>query len=161
VKASAVLSPGGSYRYLLSREWDEALPRCLFIMLNPSTADATQDDPTIRRCIGFAKAWGYGTLDVCNLFAWRATDPKALLKVADPVGPENDAHIRRAAAGAGLVVCAWGNHGMLMLRGKAVNDLLRREGIASSCLGVTGTGQPKHPLYLRGDSIAVQYGGPS
>ena len=105
-KNAAAFSPDRRYRYTLRRQWDDALPYCLFVMLNPSTADATQDDPTIRRCIGFTKAWGFGGLLVGNLFALRSTDPAALYHADDPVGPENDSCLRTLRDEAALSVAA-------------------------------------------------------
>src|SRR5262245_19133112 len=92
----ALISPCGLYRYWLTRTWDNSLRRVCWVMLNPSTADAEQDDPTIRRCVGFARSWGAGGIIVVNLFAFRASDPKALLRAADPVGPDNDGHILKS-----------------------------------------------------------------
>lgn len=119
---------------------------CLFIMLNPSTADEVKDDPTIRRCIGFANAWGYGILEICNLFAWRATRPNDLKAAEDPVGPENDRYILEAAGRAEKIVAAWGNHGQHFGRSVEARALLRGHNI--ECLGVTQLGEPKHPLYV-------------
>lgn len=144
----AVFDPHGVYRYRLWRTWDTALPAAAFILLNPSTADASHDDPTLRRCLGFARAWGYGGVEVVNLFAWAATDPAALRTCPDPIGPANDAAILAAVTGAPLVVAAWGNNGRLHDRAAAVLRLL--DGIALTCLGLTGAGQPRHPLYTRG-----------
>ncbi len=114
-------------------------------MLNPSTADAERDDPTIRRCAGFARSWGFGGMTVVNLFALRATDPARLRRARDPVGRDNDRHIA-AAASAGLVVVAWGVHGRLGERDRAVLALL--SGCRPGCLGTTRGGHPRHPLYL-------------
>lgn len=144
----AVFSPCRTYRYVLRRPVGLGGGTCLFVMLNPSTADETVNDPTIRRCMGFARDWGYGLLLVANLFALRSTDPRALYAAEDPVGPENDRHILAAASEAGVVVCAWGNHGAHLDRGRAVASLLKGEGVEARCLGVTGTGQPRHPLYI-------------
>lgn len=135
------------YRYTLRRSWDTQLPVVLFVGLNPSTADETHDDPTIRRCMGFARRWGYGGLIVVNLFAFRATNPRALRGANDPVGPENDAWILRGQAEAERVVTAWGNGGTF--RGRAEEVLPRlREPYA---LGINQSGQPVHPLYVRGN----------
>lgn len=139
----------GPYRYRLERAWEPAKARCAFIMLNPSTADARQDDPTIRRCIGFARKWGFGGLVVGNLFALRATDPRELLRAVDPVGPENDAHLLAIARTAGLVVAAWGTMAELRGRGAAVRESLEREGVELQVLGLTAEGYPRHPLYLK------------
>ncbi len=135
-----------SYRYTLSRAWDETAPAMTFVLLNPSTADATHDDPTLRRCIGFARRWGYGSLTVVNLFALRATNPRALRAADAPVGAENDAHIIAACEGAARIVCGWGNHGILHARDIAVCGLLLD--FPLWCLGTTKQSQPKHPLYV-------------
>lgn len=137
----------GPYRYLLWRRWADAAT-VLFVMLNPSTADARRDDPTIRRCSGFARAWGFGGVEVVNLFAWRATDPRELRRAADPVGPENDRVIAAAAARNHAVIAAWGNHGALGERDRQVAALLAR--FRPRCLGApTARGAPRHPLYVR------------
>jgi hypothetical protein len=127
-----------------------------FVMLNPSTADAVQDDPPVRRCVAFARAWGYGGLVITNLYALRATDPGALWRAADPVGPDNEEYLRRHATRAALVVCAWGTHGrpvrggMGRVRGRGPVVLRRLEswGVAPRALRLTAAGQPAHPLYL-------------
>lgn len=147
----AIFSPCRKYRYALTRVFATlASPQraCLFVMLNPSTADENTDDPTIRRCVGFAESWGYSRLDVVNLFALRATDPAALLVAIDPVGFDNDRYIEFYARGADLIVCAWGAHGVLNGRSLAVTKILHDAGFALKCLGLTASGQPKHPLYI-------------
>ncbi|NTI22396.1 DUF1643 domain-containing protein [Rhizobium rhizogenes] len=143
---TAVISACGSYRYRLERSWDSELPTVAFIMLNPSTADAAQDDPTIRRCVGFAKSWGFGRLIVGNLFALRSTDPTTLYMHSDPIGPDNNAHLRAIAACAEQIVFAWGNHGLLHERGRRVAEMLDHCNV--SALHVTSKGQPGHPLYV-------------
>jgi hypothetical protein len=156
VKTGAVFD--GVYRYLLWREWDPGVPRLAFVMLNPSTADATSDDPTIRRCIGLARIWGYGALEVVNLFAYRATHPRELRKANHPVGSENDQYILDAARRVDKVVLAWGNHGAWRDRDKAVLGLL--SGIENlCCLAVTQAGQPHHPLYVSNKVMPVPYEG--
>lgn len=117
----------------------------MFVGLNPSTADETQDDPTIRRCIAFAKAWGYAGLCMTNLFAFRATDPKDMRAAAEPIGPANDEHLRTLADGAGVIVAAWGANGTHLGRDVAVRKMLP----ALHCLALTKGGHPGHPLYLR------------
>lgn len=149
VRRTAEISACGRYRYTLRREWDAAAGTVCFVMLNPSTADALVDDPTIRRCIGFARSWGYGAVEVRNLFALRATDPKELLSAPDPVGPKGDESLRRAAFTVGLVVVAWGAS-VPFGRDRRALELL--EGTTLACLGLTKGGGPRHPLYVRGDA---------
>jgi hypothetical protein len=151
-------SKARTYRYLLTRIWDPALRPAVFLMLNPSTADAMDDDPTIRRCTGYAKREGAGGLVVVNLFALRSTDPRVLRHHADPVGPLNDVFIRQATAGAGTVIAAWGAAGVEHGRGPGVTQTLRKRGVALKCLGTTSTGQPRHPLYLPGNAVLEPYG---
>ena len=140
-----IFSPCRTYRYALWREWIGGYGYAMFVGLNPSTADETQDDPTIRRCIAFAKAWGYSGLCMTNLFAFRATDPKDMKASADPTGPENDAHLLALADGAGVIVAAWGANGIHKGRDANVRNLLP----ALHCLALTKDGHPGHPLYLR------------
>lgn len=147
------------YRYALGRTWDPTKPTCAFVMLNPSTADAFQLDPTIRRCIGFATRWGYGSLLVGNLFALRSTDPAAIYRERDPVGSANDLHLRGIWERSEIVVTAWGNHGSLGDRSTKVMGILGD--IRTRHLGLTGSGQPRHPLYMRGDVNPVAYGSAS
>ncbi|HEY7906212.1 MAG TPA: DUF1643 domain-containing protein [Wenzhouxiangella sp.] len=147
MKREATFSSCQRYRYSLLREWSATQSKVLFVGLNPSTADAELDDPTIRRCIGFAKAWGFGGLYMGNLFAYRSTDPKGLLATSDPIGPDNDAVLLQLAQAASLVVAAWGNHGTLMDRAEQVKSLCR----PLSILKLNRSGQPAHPLYLKGD----------
>jgi len=146
--ASAELSPCGRYRYYLSRSWSFGVHRrVLFIMLNPSTADGRLDDATIRQCRRLAQYWGFGGLDVVNLYAWRSTDPRQLLQVADPVGPDNDERIRRALQAADEVLVAWGANAGAD-RADQVRLLLAGCGKPVQCLGLTRSGTPRHPLYL-------------
>lgn len=145
---AAVLSPDEQYRYFLSRTIAPDGPAVLFIGLNPSTADATTDDPTIRRCVAFALSWGASAMWMVNLFAFRSSSPKALRMASDPVGPRNDEWIERAVAAADLVIAAWGNHGALLDR---ANGVLQRHGPRLQALRLTRTGMPGHPLYVRAD----------
>lgn len=151
---SAVIDSTEKYRYLLTRIWDEDLPLAVFIMLNPSTADAEHDDPTIRRCIGFAKDWGYGGIKVVNVFAYRATNPKELLNVIDPIGPDNYKYIKNAVANAGIVIAAWGATSVKNRQAyKDAINTIKNAGIEKIfCLGTTYSGCPRHPLYVRGDT---------
>ncbi len=155
----AIFSEDGRYRYTLRRTGLGGDGQCLFIMLNPSTADAETDDPTIRRCTSFAKAWGFSQLWVGNLFAYRATDPKELLTVDDPVGPDNDRYLMDLAMSANLVVCAWGNGEMPVKgrRGQGVLTELVWEGLTIHHLGMTKSGRPKHPLYLKASTIPIEW----
>lgn len=160
VTSDALLSPDGRYRYWLTRKWGEGLRIC-WVMLNPSTADANIDDPTIRRCIGFSKAWGYGSLIVVNLWAARATDPKALLTMGDPVGPDNAEAIDLAINGSAQVILAWGSFADRMAakgrRQPHPDASARQAPVPVHCLGRTKSGQPKHPLYVRGDQPLVPW----
>lgn len=143
----AKMSPCRSYRYSLERHWNVKLPSVMFIGLNPSTADEQTDDPTVRRCIGFAKRWGFGSLILTNLFSYRSKDPKHLLVVDDPIGRWNDRWIDQAAERADLVVAAWGALGGIMARDQVVAARIA----TLYCLGKTKGGHPRHPLYLAGD----------
>lgn len=147
IEQGATFSACGRYRYRLVRTWDAGLPRVAFVMLNPSTADATQLDPTLRRCLGFARDWGFGSMVIGNLFALRSTDPQVLYRDADPVGPSNDQALQDIAVEAQLVVCGWGVHGTLRGRGKTVAARLAQLR-APHALRLTRDGHPCHPLYL-------------
>ncbi len=172
IRSEALFSTDRRYRYTLERRWDESRWPAMFCCLNPSVADETRNDPTVTRCINYARAWGYGGLLMLNIFAYRGTDPKVLKQAEDPVGPENDYWIRKSAERAGIILCAWGNHGLLKNRGSEVARLLQREeplaiGMQVPAgtlvttqftaikglhhLGLTGANQPRHPLYLKGD----------
>jgi hypothetical protein len=153
MRRDAIFSPCGQYRYVLRRSWARHLPTVLFIALNPSTADHRVDDPTIRRCIGFAKSWGFGRLAVGNLFAYRSTDPKRLRIADDPVGPMNDRWLTTLASRAELTVAAWGVHGSLHGRADAV--VSRLTGLHH--LGITRHGHPRHPLYLPSDVMPMRF----
>lgn len=161
---SAVISDDGLYRYELRRTWHVGRPDCVFIMLNPSTADATEDDPTIRRCVDFARRWECGRLIVVNLFAFRATKPVDLFKATDPVGPENEDYVRRAVDHAdyhgGKIICAWGSHGEHMEQDRTVLGWIEAEcKNPPMALSVTKSKQPGHPLYLKADSVPFPYSG--
>ncbi|MCW9028359.1 MAG: DUF1643 domain-containing protein [Kangiella sp.] len=148
---SAIFSPCKQYRYLLKRESNSFYvdkTTSLFVMLNPSTADENINDPTIRRCIGFAETWGCAGLIVANLYAYRSTDPKKLNQVSDPIGPENNAHLEKLAKEYDDVVFAWGNNANTA-RAKQVIEIFQKHGSRAWCLGVTKAGHPKHPLYIR------------
>lgn len=150
----AVLSEDGVYRYELYRRWADSTRPVLWVMLNPSTADAEIDDPTIRRIIGFSQSWGFQAAIVCNLFALRATNPQALRTHSDPVGPDNDDHLMRAVCASDRIVVAWGAHTFASSRAAWVKKLLPNP----HCLGVTKEGHPRHPLYVRADAQLVKWG---
>lgn len=157
---ATVFSPCRNYRYTLWREWDvdpniQAPPFVAFIGLNPSTADEVQDDPTIRRCIGYSKRWGFSRFCMLNVFAFRATDPKEMKRALEPVGTDNDFHIQRIVKSADLVVCAWGNGGDYLHRGRRVLVMLREADVQPHALGLTTNGVPKHPLYLHSSLCAI------
>lgn len=159
VASGATLSPDERYRYALFRRWatNPESPSLVVIGLNPSTADATLDDPTIRRCVGFAREWSFGGLVMLNLFAYRSTDPAGLLSVVDPVGPENDQALTEHTKN--VVLCAWGAGGAILDRGPAVTRLLLGLGRKLTCLGTTKAGHPKHPLYLAANTRPMPFDG--
>lgn len=153
MNGSATISACGCYRYELIRDGlSSGDDWCAFIMLNPSTADANQDDPTIRRCIGFARGWGFRGVRIYNLFALRSTDPKAILSHRDPVGPDNGAAIVNGVASCKRIVCAWGAFGGERVRREARKVCQLLEDCNMSCLGFTADGSPRHPLYVRADA---------
>ena len=158
----AIISACGQYRYRLWRVWDAGLPVLVFVMLNPSTADANCDDPTVRKCMGFAKRLGYGGIVIVNLFAYRATHPKDLKGAGWPIGPENDEHIARVAAAPGsTVVCAWGANARGMSRQGEVLQILRLWSAAPPiALRLTTDGVPWHPLMLPYDCRPTRMPGP-
>ncbi|MEB3233061.1 MAG: DUF1643 domain-containing protein [Leptolyngbyaceae bacterium] len=159
--SGAIFSPCHRYRYVLWRSWNLSQPTILFIGLNPSTADVVTNDPTIRRCIGFAQAWGYGRLIITNLFAYRTPQPQVLRQVADPIGPDTDAWIKRLCRetialtakinstcnGEDRIMAIWGNAGGWQGRDRAILTLIRPIVPQLYCLKVTQQGQPAHPLY--------------
>jgi hypothetical protein len=144
----AVYSDCEKYRYSLSRVWDKAGKRALFIMLNPSTATEVQNDPTVERCERRARTLGYGAFCVTNIFAWRDSDPRKMRAAADPVGPENDASILEFCDWADQIICGWGTHGAHLGRGAEVAAVLRATGLPLYHLGLSKAGHPKHPLYI-------------
>jgi len=155
IEAIAELSHCLLYRYALWRRWGSG-PQVLFVMLNPSTADEKTDDPTVRRCIGFAKAWGFGSLAVGNLFAYRATSPAELYSTLDPVGSENDRWLRLLHEESSLTLAAWGNHGRLLGRSIAY----RRTMSGLHILGLTRLGEPRHPPYVASDLVPQPWSAP-
>ncbi len=146
--SGATFSTCGQYRYRLWRIWDDSVPPAVFVMLNPSTADEVANDPTVERCERRARAMGYGGLRVANIFALRSTDPKALYEHDAPVGADNNKAIIESAADAGIVVCAWGKHGLHIGRGRTVLEMLRKAGVTPHYLKLNKDGTPAHPLYI-------------
>ncbi|SDX49554.1 DUF1643 domain-containing protein [Litoreibacter albidus] len=146
--STAVYSDCERYRYTLTREWDGAGRKVAFVMLNPSTATEVQNDPTVERCERRARALGFGAFRVCNIFAWRDTDPFQMKKAAEPIGAANDAAIVEACQWADTVVAAWGTHGAHLQRGPQVETLMRTVGKPLYHLGLSKAGHPKHPLYI-------------
>ncbi|MBI5902597.1 MAG: DUF1643 domain-containing protein [Deltaproteobacteria bacterium] len=155
VERKTILSTCRQYRYCLWRDWDMTnSSHAMFVGLNPSTADEVEDDPTIRRCVNYAKRWGYGALCMMNLFAYRATEPAMMKAQAKPVGADNDRWLVEAAKDAGIIVAAWGAKGTHLQRDQAVRLLLAGR---VSCLGKTKDGHPKHPLYVKADVKPCSY----
>ena len=158
---NATFSPNRRYRYWLEAKLSDADGICMFLMLNPSKADEVQSDPTVTRAKGFARSWGYGTLWVCNIFAFRATQPGVLKQDPEPIGAENDEHILRSARLSDETICAWGNHGEHLDRGTQVLSMLKSQtpNVRLGHLGMTMRNQPKHPLYLRADTPLSYFSG--
>ena len=149
MEKDAILSEDRKYRYVLSRIWDKSKPMVMIIGLNPSTADETEDDPTIRRCINFADSWGYGGVYMLNLFAFRATQPTDMFKAINPIGSQNDKYINDYAKRVDKVICAWGNDGNYKNRSSDITKQLDN----LFYLKMNKTGEPAHPLYLKSDLI--------
>lgn len=159
LERDAVISDCGRYRYLLRRAWDHDRPRALFVMLNPSTADAELDDPTIRSCARLCRAWGFGSFEVVNLYGWRATQPEELGGKTDPIGPRNDTIMEAAINRCDVVICAWGAHHH-PFGGERVNTvygLIQQHRPLAYCLGLTKDGHPKHPLYIKTGTPLVAF----
>ena len=153
VNKNAIFSDCRKYRYALSRTWNGKKKTILFIGLNPSTANEKIDDPTIRRCINYAQNWGYGSLLMVNLFAYRATLPTELKNAKNPIGNDNDLHIIELSKKADIAVAAWGNEGNLLNRDKEVKKILPN----LMCLKINKSGQPAHPLYQKKDLKLIKY----
>jgi hypothetical protein len=152
IESSATFSPCRTYRYALWRKWGSG-PYAMFIGLNPSTADELTNDPTIRRCIAFARGWGYDALCMANLFGYRATKPIDMKKASDPVGPENDNILSRLASDAGIAIAAWGTNGTYKGRDQSVKQLVPN----LHYLRMTKGGHPSHPLYLPANLLPVEW----
>lgn len=151
----ASFSPCRKWRYSLWRIWEPSRPRVAFIGLNPSTADETEDDPTVRRCINYAKTWNFGGMYMFNIFGVRATDPRQMLADDEPVGPYNDDFIIDEISQCQRIVCCWGSHGSHMKRSDEVLEILKSKKLF--CFGLNNNGEPKHPLYLKKDLIPVPF----
>jgi hypothetical protein len=147
LKTDAKLSVCRKYRFALWRTWDEEKPYAMIIGLNPSTADETENDPTITRCINFSKSWGYGGVCMVNLFAYRATNPSDMMASKDPVGADNDAWLSDLAKNAGIIVAAWGNGGNYLGRSATIKNMLPN----LHCIKMNKSGEPSHPLYLKSE----------
>jgi len=158
MKSGAWFSEDRQWRYTLWRIWDKEKPSIAFIGLNPSTADETTDDPTVRRCIRFAQKWGYGSMWMLNLFGLRSTDPKMLYEHDDPVGRDNREAVYNICLVMEKVVLCWGNHGAHLKEGWRLVEQLKKEGYGDKlwAFGVTKQGQPKHPLYLPNDTKLIK-----
>ena len=156
MKSGAIFDTTNTYRYTLWRSWSPDHPHLTFIMLNPSTADAQRNDPTISRCLAFARDWGFGSLEVVNLFAYKTAYPSDLLRVPDPVGEENDRFLQQAIARSSCIVAAWGTKGILLDRNRQVLQLLTDKQHIY-CLGLTRDGHPRHPLYIKGNIQPVPF----
>ena len=153
----AIYSDCELYRMRLSIHWDRSKPSINFLMLNPSTATERKNDPTVEGCEQRARAWGYGSLIVTNIFAFRATDPREMMSHPEPVGPGNDYFIIESARECLVTVAAWGNHGSHKLRGAEVRNMLRTYEIRPFIFAVNKTGEPKHPLYVARNVPAVPW----
>lgn len=145
MKTGAELSECRKYRYALWRIWDDTKPHVMIIGLNPSKADETEDDPTIRRCINFAKSWGYGGVCIANLFAFRETKPTNMKASIDPIGAESNVWLIKLAKEADIVVAAWGNDGSYLKRSDTVKNIISN----LHYLKMNKSGEPAHPLYLK------------
>lgn len=147
------------YRYALGIPFNVPGKPCVFLLLNPSTATESQDDPTVRRCWGFAMRWGFAGAVILNLFAFRATLPADMRNAFDPIGPDNDAAIRRLVPTGGALICAWGVFGRYRDRDVSVLLSLDEIGAQTECLGLTKAGDPRHPLYLKSDAVRLRFVG--
>jgi hypothetical protein len=150
----AIFSEDRRYRYELWRVWDSGKPMMMFVGLNPSTADETEPDNTVTRCMGFANSWGFGGMYMMNLFAYRATKPKDMFVQDDPVGPDTDYHLKLVQDKVEMILLAWGNHGTFMRRDHAVLSILHKN---VHYLRKTKAGNPEHPLYLPKTLVPIPF----
>jgi hypothetical protein len=159
MRKAAIFDDSRTWRYGLGRYWDHGEGALMVIGLNPSTADETIEDPTVRRCIDFAEMWGFERLTMTSIFAYRATDPRDMMRAnhdgVDVIGPRNDEMLVLSAKNSDLVLAAWGNHGMFLGRDQQVRKLLID--VPLFCLGTTKIGQPLHPLYLRKTAVVREF----
>ncbi len=151
MKNTAHLSSCRTYRYTLWRTWDDTKDYVMFIGLNPSTADEKTDNPTLIRCMNYAKSWGFGGVCVANLFAYRATQPQMMKAAKEPIGIENDIWLQKIALDAGLIIAAWGNDGSYLNRSEHIKNLLPK----MHCLKINKSGEPAHPLYQTSDKQPI------
>jgi len=149
----AIISSDDKYRYVLSRIWDESKSKVMIIGLNPSTADASYDDPTIRKCIKYAKSWGYGGIYMLNLFAFRASKPKIMFSVDEPIGVENNQYLMDYSLKCDKVVCAWGSDGNYKNRSSEIKSKLSN----LHYLARNKSGEPSHPLYLKPELTPIRF----
>lgn len=154
-RKGACLSPCRKYRYTLSRAWGDNSRPLVVIGLNPSKADESKDDNTIKKLVTIARGLNFDTLIMLNLFAFRATDPREMKNALDPVGPDNDEILKSFISGASTVVAAWGNHGSFRKRDAFVVTLAKTVGKKLYCFDITSQGQPKHPLFLPNDTRSL------
>lgn len=162
MNGSAVFGePSRIYRYTLDRQWHDEKPHLAWCMLNPSTADEIRDDPTIRRCIQFSNLWGFGGLTIINIFALCSTDPAAIWRAIEPVGPDNNTFIQQVARQSEAVIAAWGVHGHFIDRALRVQNLLLETDRPVYVLKWTKDGYPGHPLYVSGSVTPRRWFGPA
>ena len=149
----AVFSKCNGYRYVLWRKWDESKPQVMFIGLNPSTADQTNNDPTISRCINYAKSWGFGSIYMVNIFSYKTTYPKELQSATKPIGQETNDWIKKIYDSSEMCIAAWGNNGQFLNRSDEIRKMLPK----MHCLKKTKSGEPSHPLYLKASLKPIAY----
>jgi len=148
MKRTAIFDRTGTYRYQLGRRWQASGAEVAFVMLNPSRADDSHDDPTLRACIQFAQRWNYAALSVVNLFGYRTPHPSELKQAKEPIGADNDRYVLEAVSVADKVVVAWGNEGGLLGRDRAILTQLEPHHHKIYYLQLNRSGQPRHPLYI-------------